>query len=110
MNETNAGGRWFAANWMYAGLIAGLFLFAVVPLAAGVWPLAFVLVYLQLPIYMVHQVEEHAGDRFRQFVNDRMAGGRNVLTTPAVIVINIGLVWLVDLAALYLARFVAPGF
>src|SRR5262249_19177166 len=63
-----------------------------------------------LPIYMVHQVEEHAGDRFRQFVNDRIAGGRNALTTPAVIVINVGLVWGVDLLALYLARFIAPGF
>jgi hypothetical protein len=102
-------GAWFAANWMYGGIVAGLFLFAMVPLVADVLPLPVVLVYLQLPIYMLHQVEEHAGDRFRRFVNDHIAGGRNALTTPAVIVINVGLVWGVDLFVLYLTRFVAPG-
>ena len=27
------------------------------------------LIYLHTPIYMLHQVEEHTGDRFREFVN-----------------------------------------
>lgn len=100
---------WFYANWMYAGLIAGLFLFAVLPLFGGVWSAALVAVYLQLPGYMIHQVEEHAGDRFRRFVNSQIARVPNALTTPAVVVINVPLVWGVDLAAIYLARFVSIG-
>lgn len=100
---------WFYANWMYAGLVAGLFLFAVLPLFGGAWSVALVLVYLQLPAYMVHQVEEHAGDRFRRFVNTKIAGIPNALTTPAVVVINVPMVWGVDLAAIYLARFVSLG-
>jgi hypothetical protein len=100
---------WFYANWMYAGLIAGLFLFAVLPLFGGAWSTALVAVYLQLPAYMIHQVEEHSGDRFRRFVNKEIARVPNALTTPAVVFINVPLVWGVDLVAIYLARFVSVG-
>ena len=101
---------WLYRNWMYAGLIAALFLLAVLPLLVGAYDLPFLLVYLQLPVYMIHQVEEHHADRFRTFVNEHVGGGRNALTTPAVVFINIPLVWGVDLAAIYLARFVGIGF
>ncbi|MGH2457794.1 MAG: HXXEE domain-containing protein, partial [Chloroflexota bacterium] len=100
---------WFSANWQYAGFVAGLFLLALVPLVAGVWGLGLLLVYLLLPIYMVHQLEEHAGDRFHRFVNIHLGHGRDVLTSDAIVVINIGLVWIVCLVALYLARFVDLG-
>jgi len=42
-------------------------------------------------------------------VNDLLAGGREVLSTPAVVVINVVGVWVVILLALYLARFVGLG-
>jgi|SRR5712691_1164639 len=100
---------WFARNWMYAGACAGLFLLALVPVLIGSWSLPLLLIYLQLPIYLLHQVEEHHADRFRQFVNDHIAGGLPALTTEAVIVINVPGVWGVNLLALYLARFVDLG-
>ncbi len=100
---------WFVRNWMNAGVVAGLFLLALVPLLVGAWSLPLLLIYLQLPIYMFHQLEEHHGDRFRQFVNDHIAGGLPALTTPAVVVINVPGVWGVNLVALYLARFVDLG-
>lgn len=102
--------EWFKQNWMYAGVIAGLFLLAIVPLIAGTWSLPLTLVFLQLPLYMLHQLEEHAADRFRTYVNTRVAGVPDALTTEAVVVINVPLVWGVDLAVLYLARFVSLGF
>ena len=95
---------------MYAGVVAGLFLLAIVPVFAGAWSLPLLLVFLQFPLYMVHQLEEHAGDRFRTFINTRMAGVPDALTTEAVVVINVPLVWGVDLVVLYLARFVDLGF
>jgi hypothetical protein len=100
---------WIFDNWMYAGLIAGLFLLAMVPLLAGVWSLALLLIYLHGPVYMLHQVEEHAGDRFRRFANLHVGHGREALTTAAVVWINILGVWGVNLAALYLAWFVEVG-
>jgi hypothetical protein len=59
---------------------------------------------------MLHQVEEHAADRFRRFVNLHVGHGREALTTAAVVWINIPGVWGVNLAALYLAWFVHVGF
>jgi hypothetical protein len=100
---------WFLHNWMYAGFLAGLFLLAVAPVFAVAVGLPLLLVYLQLPVYMLHQLEEHYDDRFRKFVNDLLAGGREVLSTPAVVVINVVGVWVVILIALYLARFVGLG-
>lgn len=101
---------WIFSNWMYAGLIAGLFLLALAPLLAEVWGLALLLVYLHGPVYMLHQVEEHAADRFRRFINLHIGRGRDVLTTEAVVWINLPGVWGINLAVLYLARFVDIGF
>jgi hypothetical protein len=100
---------WIFSNWMYAGLMIGLFLLALVPLLAGVWSLALLLVYLHGPGYMLHQVEEHAADRFRRFVNLHIGHGREALTTEAVVWINVPCVWGINLVALYLARFVEIG-
>ncbi len=100
---------WIYRNWMYAGFIAGLFLFAIMPVLGGAMSLALLLVFLQLPVYQLHQLEEHAGDRFRRFANEVMAGGKEALTTPAVVFINIFGVWVMNLMALYLARFVELG-
>ena len=80
---------WFERNWMFTGVVAGLFLLSLVPLLAGGWSLPLILIYLQLPIYLFHQLEEHYDDRFRRFVNERVAGGRQALTTPAVVFINV---------------------
>lgn len=106
---TTVAREWFSANWQYAGLVAALFLMALAPLLAGAWGLTLLVIYLHLPAYMVHQVEEHAGDRFRRVVNTQIGHGRDVLTTGAIVVINVGLVWIVFLVALYLARFVDLG-
>ena len=95
--------------WPYAGLTACVFLLAMVPLLRTSWPLATLAVFVQLPVYMIHQMEEHYDDRFRSFLNQRLARGLNALTKDDVLTINLGGVWGVDLAALYLAWFVAPG-
>lgn len=58
---------------------------------------------------MLHQLEEHHDDRFRRSFNDVMAGGQEVLSAPAVVVVNVVGVWGVNLIALYLARFVDLG-
>jgi Protein of unknown function with HXXEE motif len=100
---------WFLHNWMYAGFLAGLFLLAIAPVFAAAVGLPLLFVYLQLPVYMLHQLEEHYDDRFRKYVNDLVAGGREALSTPAVVVINVVGVWVVILIVLYLARFVGLG-
>jgi len=67
------------------------------------WPLPVRLIGLLTPGYMLHQIEEHWGDRFRTFVNSRVFGGREALSEAAVFVINVPLVWGLNLAAWFWA-------
>ncbi len=101
--------RWLIREWPYATLFAAGFLLAMTPFLerAG---LPFLLIWLQLPIYMVHQFEEHDQDRFRKFANQVVAGGREAFTPAAIFVINSAGVWGVDLLAIYLAYYVNPAF
>lgn len=101
-------GRLFA-SWVYGGFLAGVMMLALLPLLAHGWSPAFTALFLLLPIYMIHQYEEHDGDRFRLYVNRLVGHGAELLTPAAVFVINIGAVWALDVLTLYLARSVAIG-
>lgn len=90
-------------HWPAASLFASVFLLALTPLFVELGGLPLALVYLQLPIYMLHQGEEHLGDRFRLYINGALGGGRELLTPTTTFWINSAGVWAVDLAALYLA-------
>jgi hypothetical protein len=96
-------------NWVYGGFLAALMLLALTPVLAHGWSLALTLIWLQLPVYMLHQYEEHDDDRFRLFVNATIGGGKEVLSRYAVLVINIGGVWGVDAIAFGMAAQVHIG-
>lgn len=100
---------WLLREWQYAGFLAGLLLLSIAPLWFSSMGPVMGVIYLQLPVYMLHQLEEHAGDRFRRFINDRVAGGRDALTPEATFVINVVGVWMVNVIALYLALYVSPA-
>jgi len=97
--------RWLIREWPYAALFTAVFLLLLLPFI-GTLGLALTLVYLQLPLYMLHQFEEHDRDRFRKFANQTFAGGKDALTSVGVFVINSAGVWGIDLLALYLAFYV----
>lgn len=94
-------------HWLMGAVAGAPLLLALAPLLA--FPAWLFWVFLQQPIYMIHQVEEHLDDRFRRFVNERIGGGREVLTPCAVAIINIGGVWMVNAASLLLAGLSHPG-
>ena len=96
-------------NWVYGGFLAALMLLLLTPALASGWSLALLLIWLHLPVYMLHQYEEHDDDRFRRFVNATIGGGKEVLSRLDVFVINIGGVWGVDAAAFLLAARVDLG-
>ena len=97
--------RWLVVDWQWPGaaLFAGAFMLVITPLIAGLGGLGLMLVFVQLPLYMAHQWEEHSGDRFRSYINRVISGGREVLTPAATFWINFLGVWAVDLTSLYLA-------
>ncbi|MGD0564428.1 MAG: HXXEE domain-containing protein [Roseiarcus sp.] len=101
---------WLAAHWVPGALLMAIALAALAPPLVGAWGWPVALVYLASPVYMLHQVEEHRGDRFRRYVNARMFGGLEALTTADVLWVNIPGVWGVNLAALYAAYYAGPGY
>jgi hypothetical protein len=96
--------------WVYGGFLSGFLLIGLLPAFAQNWSLAEVSVFLQLPIYMLHQYEEHDNDRFRLFVNRMIGNGGEVLSHRAVFIINVPGVWGVIAASFLLTSFVSPGY
>jgi hypothetical protein len=94
---------WFAARWVVGSMFLAAGAFALIPAVA--WPLgvSVTLILLHTPVYMLHQIEEHAGDRFRRYVNARLFPGVDALSVENVLVVNMGVVWGINLAALYAA-------
>lgn len=103
--------NWLVVEWQWphASLFAAVALAAVAPAWFAISGLVLGCVFVQLPIYLLHQWEEHRDDRFRLYINRVIGGGREALTPAATFWINALGVWLVDLVALYLAVFVDPA-
>ena len=95
-------------NWVYGGALAGVLLLVLLPVIDDGWPLPLLLVYLQMPIYMLHQLEEHDADRFQHVVNEVIGHGQDVLPREAIFVINVG-VWGLNLISFALAAHVGIG-
>lgn len=91
------------AHWVYGGFLAGLLILALTPIIAATWTAALTLVFLQLPVYMLHQYEEHDDGRFAAAINAMIGKGKIVLDDVAVFVINIPGVWGVNLVSIWLA-------
>ena len=98
----------FSHNWAYGGALAGVLLLLLLPAIDGGWSLALMLVFLQMLVYMLHQLEEHDDERFRRYVDEMIGHGRDVLPSSAVFVINIG-VWVLNLISFALAAHVGIG-
>lgn len=98
------------ANWVYGGFLCAFLLLGLLPVVARSWPLATTLVFLLTPVYMLHQFEEHDNDRFRLFLNRLWGNGREIMSRPAVFLINVPGVWGVNLVALLLACYLGIGF
>ena len=71
--------------------------------------LSLILLYTLLPVYMIHQYEEHAHGRFVDFFNSTIGKGYDVLTKASALWINILEVWVLFVVSFYLAKYVAIG-
>ena len=96
--------------WVYGGFLAGILILILLPELSRNWSSALLAVFLQLPLYMLHQYEEHDNDSFRQFFNRTIGGGQEVLCPEAVFIINVPGVWGVIAASFYLAAHSSPGY
>lgn len=88
-------------NWAYATPPIALLLLGLYPFIGG--SIAFP-VFLSLPIYMLHQYEEHDDNRFALFLNSMMGADKRGLSSSDVWVINVIFVWFFLLAVFYMAE------
>ncbi|WP_419806031.1 HXXEE domain-containing protein [Terriglobus sp.] len=99
---------WLDNNWHAAGAVAAVFYLLLFGLQSR-WNGWQFWLAIQLPIYVVHQLEEHVHDRFRLAINRDIGRGSDVLSHRAVLLINVIGVWVIEWTALYLAIYVHPG-
>ena len=99
---------WFVQNWSRAALPAGIVMAALVGTLVVDDNRQVVLVALLLPIYMLHQYEEHAHGRFIAFANEHVGKGLPILTVESVFWINILFVWMLFLLVAGVTRWVSP--
>jgi len=93
---------WALVNWSRAGVMIAPFLLILAPFLRQGMSLPVFLVFLHLPLYMVHQYEEHAHGAFKAFVNREIGHGKEFINDRAIFWINVGEVWFVDVALIYL--------
>jgi hypothetical protein len=101
---------WFVDNWSRVGLPLVVLSLCSLPIFwtdDHRWP---VLLYASLPIYMIHQYEEHAHGRFVATFNATIGRGQGVLTKTSAFWFNLLEVWVAFVVSFYLARYVAVGF
>lgn len=110
MDDTYRFPSWFLEQWPRAALPCAVVILALLPVLANEanWP--YVLLATLLPVYMIHQYEEHAHGKFAAFFNTFVGSGRDLLTPRAIWFVNIVLVWALFLVSFYLARFVTLEF
>ena len=58
---------WVVHNWSRAGLLVAVLLLAIAPIIYHSSGRAVFLIYLWLPLYMLHQYEEHGQGKFLEF-------------------------------------------
>lgn len=97
------------SSWVHGGALAAVVLLLLLPVVGKNWTLLMVLTFLHLPVYMLHQLEEHDQDRFRTFFNRTIGEGHEALTRLAVFVTNVPGVWLLVTASICAASEVHSG-
>ena len=103
---------WLVADWNWARLTlpCAVVWLLLLPVVWAAERASLLLLSTLLPVYLIHQYEEHAEGRFVAFVDAELGGGRPVLTPLAAFWINALGVWLLFLVAFYLARYLALVF
>ena len=102
--------EWFLHNWSRVALTMGLVLGLISPLVYKAFGLIVFLVFLQLVIYMLHQYEEHAQGKFKDFANQLLAGGQPKIGDLPIFWVNIIGVWGIYILMIYAVVLSNPAF
>lgn len=101
---------WFVDSWSRAALPAAILILLSLPILSTADNHALVLLYLLLPLYMIHQIEEHARGRFVADFNATIGRGYEVLTKVSACWMNLLVVWVLFLITFTVARYWTAAF
>jgi hypothetical protein len=101
---------WFVDNWSRVALPAAILILLSLPILRVEGNHALVLLYALLPLYMIHQFEEHARGRFVTDFNATIGRGYAVLTRVSAFWMNILLVWVLFLITFTVVRYWTTAF
>jgi hypothetical protein len=73
-------GSWIVENWSQMALLFAVLALLSLPIFLTAGNVSLILLYSLLPVYMIHQYEEHAHGRFVAFFNSTIVRGQTVLT------------------------------
>ena len=73
-------GHWIIDNWSCVSLPFAVPTLCSLPFFSTGNNVPLILLYTLLPVYMIHQYEEHAHGRFGEFFNSTMSKGHDILT------------------------------
>ena len=97
--------HWILHDWSRAGLVTAIMLLSLAPMVYLSAGLVVLLIYVWLPLYMLHQYEEHAQGTFLEYYRRMMPGIAPYLSEQKLLIVNIGAVWLLFLISLYASFF-----
>ena len=101
---------WFLRYWSRVTLPLAAILLLLTPFLLNGLGEAGFLAFLLLPVYMIHQYEEHAHGRFKADIDSMLASRLLTISNVTIFWVNVGLVWGTYLATLYLVYFVDLAF
>ncbi len=93
--------QWLAVHLVVGAGFMALALLAVSPVVGAAMPIGLFLLYLHGPATMIHQIEAHRDNGFLEFANAKVFHGREVVRTGEILVVNLPLLWGMNLAAFY---------
>ena len=92
----------FVDNWTHFCVPLAIFLIILSPLIYSNLGLIFFLLFLSLPLYMIHQFEEHRNDNYKTYLNNHFGKGRQVLSDNDLFTINVIIIWGILIIVFYL--------
>ena len=101
-------------HWADSTLILAIFMIVLLLSSFSTLPWVVLLIWLQFPVYLIHEFEEHVyPGKFREFVNREVFHSSREdfpLTIPAVFWINILAIWVLFPLSAILAQNISPAF
>ncbi len=100
--------NWLYKNWAKLSILIALIVTIIILIYVKLENFVLFLIWLQIPIYLLHQYEEHAQNGFKNYINKKVfkvQEGEYPLNDENIFWINIPIIWIIMPIFAYLSSF-----